>query len=149
MATKSIFDLHLIEILSRVPSYSKLKSIDISNKQSEVKTYNILLELGTAKYGKEFLTKLKAKGVKNVMDFTAMLKDESFIEMLQNDVVGKSIVKKIKYPSASKVKQEETKKIAEENCNNITNDITAVEDLTQLQPVNTKTGNDLISIITL
>ena len=148
MATKSIFDLHLIEILSRVPSYSKLKSIDISNKQSELKTYNILLELGTAKYGKEFLTKLKTKGVKNVMDFTAMLKDESFIEMLQNDVVGKSIVKKIKYPSASKVKQE-TKKITEENCNNITNDITAVEDLTQLQPVRTKTGNDLISIITL
>ena len=97
MATKSIFDLHLIEILSRVPSYSKLKSIDISNKQSELKTYNILLELGTAKYGKEFLTKLKAKGVKNVMDFTAMLKDESFIEMLQNDVVGKSIIKKIKF----------------------------------------------------
>ena len=148
MATKSIFDLHLIEILSRVPSYSKLKSIDISNKQSELKTYNILLELGTAKYGKEFLTKLKAKGVKNVMDFTAMLKDESFIEMLQNDVVGKSIVKKIKYPSASKVKQE-TKKITEENCNDITNDITAVEDLTQLQPVRTKTGNDFISIITL
>ena len=148
MATKSIFDLHLIEILSRVPSYSKLKSIDISNKQSELKTYNILLELGTAKYGKEFLTKLKAKGVKNVMDFTAMLKDESFIEMLQNDVVGKSIVKKIKYPSASKVKQE-TKKIAEENCNNITNDITAVEDLTQLQDIRTKTGNDFISIITL
>ena len=148
MATKSIFDLHLIEILSRVPSYSKLKSIDISNKQSELKTYNILLELGTAKYGKEFLTKLKAKGVKNVMDFTAMLKDESFIEMLQNDVVGKSIVKKIKYPSASKVKQE-TKKITEENCNNITNDITAVEDLTQLQDIRTKTGNDFISIITL
>lgn len=148
MATKSIFDLHLIEILSRVPSYSKLKSIDISNKQSELKTYNILLELGTAKYGKEFLTKLKAKGVKNVMDFTAMLKDESFIEMLQNDVVGKSIVKKIKYPSASKVKQE-TKKNTEENCNNITNDITAVEDLTQLQDIRTKTGNDFISIITL
>ena len=148
MTTKSIFDLHLIEILSRVPSYSKLKSIDISNKQSELKTYNILLELGTAKYGKEFLTKLKAKGVKNVMDFTAMLKDESFIEMLQNDVVGKSIVKKIKYPSASKVKQE-TKKIAEENCNNSTNDITAVEDLTQLQDIRTKTGNDFISIITL
>ena len=146
MATKSIFDLHLIEILSRVPSYSKLKSIDISNKQSELKTYNILLELGTAKYGKEFLTKLKSKGVKNVMDFTTMLKDESFIEMLQNDVVGKSIVKKIKYPSANKVKQE---KITEENCNNITNDITAVEDLTQLQAISTKTGNDLISIITL
>ena len=146
MATKSIFDLHLIEILSRVPSYSKLKSIDISNKQSELKTYNILLELGTAKYGKEFLTKLKAKGVKNVMDFTAMLKDESFIEMLQNDVVGKSIINKIKYPSANKVKQE---KITEENCNNITNDITAVEDLTQLQAISTKTGNDLISIITL
>ena len=148
MATKSIFDLHLIEILSRVPSYSKLKSIDISNKQSELKTYNILLELGTAKYGKEFLTKLKAKGVKNVMDFTAMLKDESFIEMLQNDVVGKSIIKKIKYPSASKVKQE-MKNNTEENCNNITNDITAVEDLTQLQTVSTKTGNDFISIITL
>ena len=82
------------------------------------------------------------------MDFTAMLKDESFIEMLQNDVVGKSIVKKIKYPSASKVKQE-TKKIAEENCNNITNDITAVEDLTQLQDIRTKSGNDFISIITL
>ena len=148
MATKSIFDLHLIEILSRVPSYSKLKSIDISNKQSELKTYNILLELGTAKYGKEFLTKLKAKGVKNVMDFTAMLKDESFIKMLQNDVVGKSIIKKIKYPSANKVKQE-TKKITEENCNNITNDITAVEDLTQLQDIRTKSGNDFISIITL
>ena len=146
MATKSIFDLHLIEILSRVPSYSKLKSIDISNKQSELKTYNILLELGTAKYGKEFLTKLKAKGVKNVMDFTAMLKDESFIEMLQNDVVGKSIIKKIKYPSANKVKQE---KITEENCNNITDDNIAVEDLTQLQAINTKTGNDFISIITL
>ena len=146
MATKSIFDLHLIEILSRVPSYSKLKSIDISNKQSELKTYNILLELGTAKYGKEFLTKLKAKGVKNVMDFTALLKQESFIEMLQNDVVGKSIIKKIKYPSANKVKQE---KITEENCNNITDDNIAVEDLTQLQPVRTKTGNDFISIITL
>ena len=146
MATKSIFDLHLIEILSRVPSYSKLKSIDISNKQSELKTYNILLELGTAKYGKEFLTKLKAKGVKNVMDFTAMLKDESFIEMLQNDVVGKSIIKKIKYPSANKVKQE---KITEDHCNNITDDNIAVEDLTQLQAINTKTGNDFISIITL
>ena len=148
MATKSIFDLHLIEILSRVPSYSKLKSIDISNKQSEIKTYNILLELGTAKYGKEFLTKLKAKGVKNVMDFTAMLKDESFIEMLQNDIVGKSIIKKIKYPSTNKVKQE-TKNLTEENCNNITDDITTVEDLTQLQPIRTKTGNDFISIITL
>ena len=146
MATKSIFDLHLIEILSRVPSYSKLKSIDISNKQSELKTYNILLELGTAKYGKEFLTKLKAKGVKNVMDFTAMLKDESFIEMLKNDIVGKSIIKKIKYPSANKVKQE---KITEENCNDITDDNIAVEDLTQLQAINTKTGNDFISIITL
>ena len=148
MATKSIFDLHLIEILSRVPSYSKLKSIDISNKQSELKTYNILLELGTAKYGKEFLTKLKAKGVKNVMDFTAMLKDESFIEMLQNDVVGKSIIKKIKYPSVSKVKQE-MKKITEENCNKIADDNTTVEDLTQLQAIVTKTGNDFISIITL
>ena len=149
MATKSIFDLHLIEILSRIPSYSRLKSIDISNKQSELKTYNILLELGTAKYGKEFLTKLKAKGVKNVMDFTAMLKDESFIEMLQNDIVGKSIINKIKYPSASKTKQE-MKNITEEPCNNITNDITAaVEDLTQLQSINTKTGNDFISIITL
>lgn len=148
MATKSIFDLHLIEILSRVPSYSRLKSIDISNKQSELKTYNILLELGTAKYGKEFLTKLKAKGVKNVMDFTAMLKDESFIEMLQNDIVGKSIINKIKYPSVSKVKQE-MKKITEEHCNNINDDITSVEDLTQLQPIRTKTGNDFISIITL
>ena len=148
MATKSIFDLHLIEILSRVPSYSRLKSIDISNKQSELKTYNILLELGTAKYGKEFLTKLKAKGVKNVMDFTAMLKDESFIEMLQNDIVGKSIINKIKYPSVSKVKQE-MKKITEEHCNNINYDITSVEDLTQLQPIRTKTGNDFISIITL
>ena len=148
MATKSIFDLHLIEILSRVPSYSRLKSIDISNKQSELKTYNILLELGTAKYGKEFLTKLKAKGVKNVMDFAAMLKDESFIEMLQNDIVGKSIVKKIKYPSASKVKQE-MKKITKEHCNKIADDNTTVEDLTQLQPIRTKTGNDFISIITL
>ena len=147
MATKSIFDLHLIEVLSRVPSYSKLNCIDISNKQNEAKTYNFLLELGLAKHGRDFLTKLIAKGVKRASDFTALLTDESFIDMLQNDSVGKSLVKKIKYPSASKVKQE-MKKIAEEYRNNIVEDITTVEDLTQLYVIRTQTGNGPVIFVT-
>ena len=44
MVTKNIFDLHLIDILSKVSSYGKLNRIDISNKQSEDKTYNFILE---------------------------------------------------------------------------------------------------------
>lgn len=144
---KSIFDLHLIEILSRVPSYSKLNRIDISNKQNEVKTYSLLLDLGIAKYGREFLVKLMAKGIKSAGDFTALLTDESFIEMLQNDSIGKSLIKKIKYPSASKVKQE-MKKIAEEYGNNIVKDITTVEDLTQLYAIRTQTGNGPVIFIT-
>lgn len=144
---KSIFDLHLIEILSRVPSYSKLNRIDISNKQNEVKTYNLLLDLGMAKYGREFLVKLMAKGIKSAGDFTALLSDDSFIDMLQNDSIGKSIIKKIKYPSASRVKQE-MKKIAEEYGNNIVKDITTVEDLTQLYAIRTQTGNGPVIFIT-
>ena len=144
---KSIFDLHLIEILSRVPSYGKITRIDISNKQSAVKTYNLLLDLGMAKYGRQFLVNLMAKGVKTTGDFTALLEDEAFIEMLQNDTIGKSLVKKIKYPSASKVKQE-MKKIAEEYGSNIVTDITAVEDPTQLYAIRTKNGDGPVVFIT-
>ena len=144
---KSIFDLHLIEILSRVPSYGKITRIDISNKQSAVKTYNLLLDLGMAKYGRQFLVNLMAKGVKTTGDFTALLEDEAFIEMLQNDTIGKSLVKKIKYPSASKVKQE-MKKIAEEYGSNIVTDITTVEDPTQLYAIRTKNGDGPVVFIT-
>lgn len=144
---KSIFDLHLIEILSRVPSYGKITRIDISNKQSAVKTYNLLLDLGMAKYGRQFLVNLMAKGVKTTGDFTALLEDEAFIEMLQNDTIGKSLVKKIKYPSASKVKQE-MKKIAEEYGSNIVTDITVVEDPTQLYAIRTKNGDGPVVFIT-
>lgn len=144
---KSIFDLHLIEILSRVPSYGKITRIDISNKQSAVKTYNLLLDLGMAKYGRQFLVNLMAKGVKTTGDFTALLEDEAFIEMLQNDTIGKSLVKKIKYPSASKVKQE-MKKIAEEYGSNIVTDITTVEDPTQLYTIRTKNGDGPVVFIT-
>ena len=147
MVTKNIFDLHLIDILSKVSSYGKLNRIDISNKQSEDKTYNFSLELGLNKYGREFLTKLIAKGVKRASDFTALLTDESFINMLQNDSIGKSLIKKIKYPSASRVKQE-MKKIAEEYGNNIVEDITAVEDLTQLYVIRTQTGNGPVIFVT-
>lgn len=147
MVTKNIFDLHLIDILSKVSSYGKLNRIDISNKQSEDKTYNFILELGLNKYGREFLTKLIAKGVKRASDFTALLTDESFINMLQNDSIGKSLIKKIKYPSASRVKQE-MKKIAEEYRNNITEDITTVEDLTQLYVIRTQTGNGPVIFVT-
>ena len=147
MVTKNIFDLHLIDILSKVSSYGKLNRIDISNKQSEDKTYNFILELGLNKYGREFLTKLIAKGVKRASDFTALLTDESFINMLQNDSIGKSLIKKIKYPSVSKVKQE-MKKIAEEYGNNIVEDITAVEDLTQLYVIRTQTGNGPVIFVT-
>ena len=147
MVTKNIFDLHLIDILSKVSSYGKLNRIDISNKQSEDKTYNFILELGLNKYGREFLTKLIAKGVKRASDFTALLTDESFINMLQNDSIGKSLIKKIKYPSASRVKQE-MKKIAEEYGNNIVEDITTVEDLTQLYVIRTQTGNGPVIFVT-
>ena len=147
MVTKNIFDLHLIDILSKVSSYGKLNRIDISNKQSEDKTYNFILELGLNKYGREFLTKLIAKGVKRASDFTALLTDESFIDMLQNDSVGKSLIKKIKYPSASRVKQE-MKKIAEEYGNNIVEDITTVKDLTQLYVIRTQTGNGPVIFVT-
>lgn len=147
MVTKNIFDLHLIDILSKVSSYGKLNRIDISNKQSEDKTYNFILELGLNKYGREFLTKLIAKGVKRASDFTALLTDESFINMLQNDSIGKSLIKKIKYPSASRVKQE-MKKIAEEYGNNIVEDITTVEDLTQLYVIRTQNGNGPVVFIT-
>ena len=147
MVTKNIFDLHLIDILSKVSSYGKLNRIDISNKQSEDKTYNFILDLALNKYGREFLTHLIAKGVKRASDFTALLTDESFIDMLQNDSVGKSLIKKIKYPSSSRVKQE-MKKIAEEYGNNIVEDITAVEDLTQLYVIRTQTGNGPVIFVT-
>ena len=147
MVTKNIFDLHLIDILSKVSSYGKLNRIDISNKQSEDKTYNFILDLALNKYGREFLTKLIAKGVKRASDFTALLTDEPFIDMLQNDSVGKSLIKKIKYPSASRVKQE-MKKIAEEYGNNIVEDITTVEDLTQLYVIRTQTGNGPVIFVT-
>lgn len=147
MATKNIFDLHLIEVLSRVALHCKSNHIDISNKQSEAKTFSTLLKLGIAKYGREFLSKLANKGVKSAGDFTALLTDESFINMLRNDLVGKSLIKKIKYPSASKVKQE-MKKIEEEYKNNIVTDISSVEDLTQLYAIRTQTGNGPVIFIT-
>lgn len=147
MAAKTIFDLHLIEVLSRVPSYGKITRIDISNKQSAAKTYNLLLDLGIAKYGRRFLENLIAKGVKSTGDFTALLSDDSFIEMLQNDSIGKSLVKKIKYPSATKVKQE-MKQIAEEYASNIVEDITTVEDPTQLYAIRTQTGNGPVVFVT-
>ena len=147
MATKSIFDVHLIDILSKVSSYGKLNRIDISNKQAEDKTYSLLIDLGLNKYGRGFLTKLIAKGVKRASDFAALLTDESFIDMLQNDSIGKSLIKKIKYPSASRLKQE-MKRIAEEYGNNIVEDITAVEDLTQLYVIRTQTGNGPVIFVT-
>jgi hypothetical protein len=145
---KSLFDLHLIDTIAKIPSYSKSKLIDVSTDAKAKLSFDLLIELGTSKYGNKFYIELGNKrNVKGHKDFIELLSNDDFISMLKCDSIGKSALAKIKLPSAARTKNE-MKAIKEKYKDNILLDLHEAEACDNIYVVRTQYGTGPVVFIT-
>ena len=145
---KSLFDLHLIDTIAKIPSYAKSKSIDVSTDAKAKSSFDLLIELGTSKYGNKFCIELGNKrNVKGHKDFIELLSNDDFISMLKCDSIGKSMLAKIKLPSAARMKNE-MKAIKEKYKDNILLDLHEAEACDNMYVVRTQYGTGPVVFIT-
>lgn len=145
---KSLFDLHLIDTIAKIPSYTKSKLIDVSTDTKAKLSFGLLIELGTSKYGNKFCVELSDKrNVKGHKDFIELLSDDDFISMLKSDSIGKSLLAKIKLPSAAMMKKE-MKGIKEKYKDNILLELNESKAYDNIYVVRTQYGTGPVVFIT-
>lgn len=143
---KTLFTLQLINILDRTANNSKSNKLDVSSKSAIASTFNSFIKLGTDIYGRPFASKLSKEGIHDALRFEMMLSSDNFKQTLSDDVVGKKVLNRIKYPTAAKVAKE-MNEIHEKYKNQMTSDKSEVDDIEQTYAIRTKSGEGPVTFV--